>query len=315
MGQKYKRLYDEITSFENLVLAARKAARGKRLKPATAEFEFEREKLLFEIQAKLQNGDYEFGGYNSFTITDPKERLICAAPYQDRVVHHAVCNIIEPLLDKAMIHDSYACRSGKGMHKALDKAQEFLRKNKWVFKFDLKKYFFSIDHELLLALIAKKITDPKVLQLIKKLLATYNCGDEYYLAFANDSLFDYARKRGLPIGNLTSQIFANYFLNPLDLFIKQQLKCKYYIRYMDDALIYAETKQELSEIKDKISSFLVSWRLKFHEKKCNIFPASHGISFLGFHLYQTYRKISRPNLQRFKKRMKVKSYLYHNCRF
>jgi len=151
MGKRYKNLYEQVYSFENLWTASRKARRGKRSNPAVLDFEYHLEGNLINIREQLMAEEYQFSPYNYFHIYEPKERLIASAPYGDRVVHHALCNIIEPVLDKAMIFDSYACRSGKGSHRAVDRAQTFLAKNKWVLKLDIKKYFFTIEHQTLLS--------------------------------------------------------------------------------------------------------------------------------------------------------------------
>ncbi len=311
MGKKYKRLYEQIYRFENLWLASRKARCGKRRKESVLEFEYDLEKKLLEIQAALREERYRFGAYTHFTIHEPQERLIAAAPYQDRVVHHALCNIIEPVLDKAMVFDSYACRLGKGSHRAIQRARQFLCVHPWVLKLDIKKYFFTIDHEILKQDLRKKISDLRVMNLIDQVLTTYHSPEEYHFLSGSVSEADTHRKIGLPIGNLTSQLFANYFLTPLDRYIKEGLKIgHYYVRYMDDALLFAQDKQTLTAAKEKIRAFLEMRRLKLHELKSQVFPARHGVRFLGFHIYPHKLKISRPNLQRFKKRMKTKRWLY-----
>lgn len=310
MGKKYKHLYEQIYNFENLWQASRKARKGRRRKAAVLDFEYNLENKLLEVQTALREERYQFGAYTHFTIHEPQERKIAAAPYQDRVVHHALCNIIEPVMDKAMVFDSFACRKGKGSHSAIQRAQQFLRKSLWVLKLDIRKYFFTIDHEILIQEISKKISDFKVMNLIRQIIATYNSPHEYHFLYGNEQEVDMNRQAGLPIGNLTSQLFANYFLSPMDRYIKEDLKFEYYVRYMDDALLFATEKQVLSEAKTKIRSFLEMRRLKLHELKSQVFPARHGVRFLGFHIYPDKLKILRSNLQRFKIRMKKKSWLY-----
>ncbi|MBM4055983.1 MAG: RNA-dependent DNA polymerase [Planctomycetes bacterium] len=310
MGKKYKHLYENICRFENLWLASRKARRGKRRKLSVSEFEFDLENKLLEIQDALIKETYQFGAYTRFTIHEPQERQISAAPYRDRVVHHALCNIIEPLLNKAMIYDTYACRIGKGSHRAIQRAQQFLRNYSWVLKLDIRKFFFTIDHYILKKELQKKISDPAVMNLIGKILDTYNSPREYYFFHGNKEEADITRPIGLPIGNLTSQLFANYYLNPMDRFIKEELKIEGYVRYMDDALLFASDKQTLSDAKKDIRIFLEAYRLSLHEMKSQVFPARHGVRFLGFHLYPDKRKILRSNLKRFKMRLKAKRRLY-----
>lgn len=312
MGKKNKNIYNKITEFQNLWLASRKARRGKRQKNEVLEFEYNLEENLFHIKEQLENESYNFGKYYHFTIKEPRDREIYAAPYTDRVVHHALCNIIEPILDKAMIYDTYACRIGKGTHKAINRAQNFLRSNNWVLKMDIKKYFFTIDHQILLKDISKKILDVKVLNLIQKILATYTSSSEYYYQFSDDTLFDYGRNRGLPIGNLTSQLFANYFLNKMDRFIKQALKFKHYIRYMDDFLIFSKDKDRLKNAFDELKNFCNSIRLRLHNTKCQIFPYTNGIKFLGFHIYRCRKRILRENLIRFRNRFRKRCRDYLN---
>lgn len=310
MGKKNKNIYAKICTFENLFLAYRKARKGKRSKKSVYDFEYDLENNLFKIQEELLNEDYKFSEYNIFKIHEPKERIISSAIFKDRVVHHAICNIVEPVLDKAMIYNSYSCRIGKGTHKALEKAAKYLKNNQYILKLDIKKYFFTIDHEILLNLLENKIRDKKVLALFRNLLNTYKTDDFYYLPFENDTLLEAGRPRGLPIGNLTSQLFANFYLNSFDRFIKEELQCKNYLRYMDDALIFSNSKAELREVQTKVMDFLKTIRLKLNTKKSCIIQQKNGIPFLGFHLYKNRRRILKPNLTRFKNRMIVKSRLY-----
>jgi len=313
MGKKYKRLYEQIYTFDNLWRAARKARRCKRVKKAVLEFEYDLENKLLEIQQRLKDETYQFSPYTFFTIYEPQERHVAAAPYQDRVVHHAICNIIEPILDSAMIYDCYACRKGKGSHAAIERAQQFLRNHNWVFKLDIKKYFFTIDHNLLLIDLCRKISDERLLRLLDQLLATYKSPSEYHFFSSNYHSNDNRyRPIGLPIGNLTSQLLANYYLTTLDRFIKEKLHIKHYLRYMDDAILFANSKPELISAKENIACFLSRRRLKLHEHKCQLFPARHGVKFLGFHIYPYQKKILRANLQRFKKRWQEKSWRYQN---
>jgi RNA-directed DNA polymerase len=233
----HKHLSPLITSFDNLYLAFKNAARGKRKRPDVAAFEYNLEENLLDLQDELQSRTYTPGPYYSFRIYDPKPRLISAAPFRDRVVHHALCQVIEPLFERRFIHDSYACRVGKGTHAALDRAQRFAQCYPYVLKCDLEQFFPSIDHAILRAQLARVIADRTVLWLIDQILAS---GAEVHKAdyaprcFPGDDLFALARPRGLPIGNLTSQFWANVYLNPLDHFVKRELKCRGYVRYVDD---------------------------------------------------------------------------------
>lgn len=312
MGKKHKHLFDSVTAFDNLWLASRKARLGKRHRPEVLDFEYNLEANLFQIQEQLIDETYVFSPYRHFTIYEPKKREISAAPYRDRVVHHALCNVIEPILDKAMIFDSYACRRGKGMHSALDRAQQFMRANSWALKIDIRKYFFTIDHEILTEDIQKKITDIRVMGLIRKILDSYQSSSRYYLPMLGDDLFSVIRKRGLPIGNLTSQLFANYYLTSIDRFIKENLKISSYLRYMDDMLIFANSKSDLSDIKVETNQQLLKKRLLMHPDKSQVFPMQNGVRYLGFTVFSHYRRIRRENLQRFKKKFKERIWQYEH---
>jgi retron-type reverse transcriptase len=204
----YRNLFDQIVSFENLLRAAHKAQRGKRFKENTALFNLNLEKELLCIQKSLLDRTYKHGPYHDFFVFDPKRRLISAAPYRDRVVHHALCNVIEPLFERSFIHDSYACRKGKGSHAAVRRYTEFARKNRYVLKCDIQKYFQSVDHAILLDMIAEKIRCPGTLWLIGSIIAS-RCDSSVVFYFKGDDLFTpYQRTRAIPIGNLTSQFFA-----------------------------------------------------------------------------------------------------------
>ncbi len=211
--KSYNYLYNQICSFENLLLAARKAQRGKRFKEYTSRFNFNLENELITLQQELIDKTYQPGPYTEFYIYDAKKRKISAAPYRDRIVHHALCNIIEPIFNKSMIYDTYANRQDKGTHKAILRFQSFSRKNRYVFKYDIKKYFPSIDHEILLDTLFDKIQCKDTQWLIKVIIDNSNPQEEVLDYFNGDDLFTpIMRRKGLPLGNLTSQFFANVYL-------------------------------------------------------------------------------------------------------
>ncbi len=297
-------LYYDIANFDNLMKAYYKARKGKRSKEEVAEFEFNLEKNLLDIEEKLMNFKFEFSGYKTFKIQEPKERLISCAPFKDRVVHHAICNVLEPIIDKTIIYDSYACRKGKGLHYAIQRAFKFYQKNEYVYKFDIRKYFYTIDHEILLSKIKRKIKDPHLIKLLDGLLVTHQSSSAYYLPFDDDTIFDFSRKRGLPIGNLTSQIFANFYLSGLDHYLKEDLHCKNYVRYMDDMLIFTNSKEELEEIKLKVADYLSKIRLHIHPHKNQISKTKHGVNFLGFRFKDNQIKLQNRNLVRFKRKLR-----------
>ncbi len=301
----YNHLYEQICSFENLLLAAKCAQKRKSSKEDVARFNFHLERELFNIQTELLNQTYQPGEYHEFYILDPKKRLISAAPYRDRVLHHALCNIIEPIFDKTFIYDSYACRQGKGTHKAVERFTSFCRKNEYVLKCDIKKYFPNIDHEILFDLIRRKIRDKQTLWLIKLIIDSSNEQEQVLEYFEDDDLLTFLeRRKGIPIGNLTSQFFANIYLNGFDHFVKEQLRCQYYIRYCDDFVMLSDDKSWLHEVKAKSAEYLASLRLKLHPKKCTVFPTGLGTDFLGYRIFPTHRLLRRENINRANRRFR-----------
>jgi len=306
----YKHLYPEVCSFQNLLRAYRKARRGKRLKPAVAEFDIDLEKNLFQLRDELRRMMYEPGEYRDFIVHEPKERLISAAPFRDRVVHHAVCNVIEPIFERSFIFDSYACRKGKGTHKAIERCQSFLMRNRYVLKCDVRKFFPSIDHEVLLALVQRKIADVDLLVLLEKVIRSKVFREEIEYLDLLDMFNHEVRYKGIPIGNLTSQFFANVYLNGLDQFMKHGLRTRYYIRYMDDFLVFSDDKAYLHWVKERAREYLRSLKLEMHPKKCTVFPTATGVDFLGFRLYRSYRRIRKSNIKLFIRRLKRMRWLY-----
>ncbi|MEA3350048.1 MAG: reverse transcriptase/maturase family protein, partial [Chloroflexota bacterium] len=229
---------------------------------------------------------------------DPKERLISAAPFRDRVVHHALCNVIEPLFDCRFIYDSYACRVGKGTHAALDRCQEFARRFPYVLQADIRHFFPNMDHAVLRSQLDRWIADSRTLWLCDQIL---NSGADVHKHehapnfFPGDDLFAANRPRGLPIGNLTSQFWANVYLNPFDHFVKRELKCPGYVRYVDDFLLFAPDKLRLHRWREQIIAFLVSLRLRVHEHRTVVYPTHTGIPFLGWHIFPKHFRLKRYN--------------------
>lgn len=263
------------------------------------------------LQNELLEKSYTPGRYRTFVVYERKPRLISAAPYRDRVVHHALCNVIEPIFERSFIYDSYACRKGKGTHKAVDRFTEFSNKNSYVFKCDIKKYFPSIDHKNLFEKMGRRIKCQDTLWLIKKIIDHSNPQEEVIDYFKGDDLFDpFRRRRGIPIGNLTSQFFANIYLNDLDHYVKEVLKCRYYIRYVDDITILDDSKEKLWEIKGAIEKYLEKERLKLHPRKSFIFPVSIGADLLGYKVFPTHRLLRKDTCMRFIRRLKKASLLY-----
>jgi len=302
----YNSLYHEICSFENLLLAAKKAQRGKKQRSDVARFNFHLESELFRLHEELRNQSYRPGLYHQFYIYEPKPRIISAAPYRDRVVHHALCNIIEPLFEKSFICDSYACRVGKGTHRAVERFTQFCRKSRYVLKCDIQKYFPSIDHAILRDLIGSKIRCKGTMWLVEQIIKNSGQQERVLVYFDGDDLFTpIARPKGLPIGNLTSQFFANIYLNGFDHFVKEKLGCKYYIRYCDDFVVLSDDKAWLHDVKREMFEYLVqNLRLVLHPRKSTIFPVADGTDFLGYRIFPTHRLVRKGNAARAKRRLK-----------
>jgi retron-type reverse transcriptase len=294
-------------------MAYQKARRGKRYQVAVAAFEYDREENLLALESELRTQTYTPGGYHNFYIHEPKHRLISAAPFRDRVVHHALMNVIEPLFERQFIYDSYANRVGKGTHRALDRCTYYLRRLRYVMHCDVRQFFPSVDHQILLAILARTIADQAVMNLIEKILASGSGvqAEEYEMVyFPGDDLWTVTRPRGLPIGNLTSQHWANVYLNELDQYAKRVLKCQAYIRYVDDILLFADDKSALHEWRDTMIQFLQGLRLTIHENRSQPRPVETGVPFLGFIVFPNHRRLKRRNGVAFQRRLKALAALH-----
>ncbi|MDQ3007858.1 MAG: reverse transcriptase/maturase family protein, partial [Chloroflexota bacterium] len=270
-------------------------------------FEYDLEKNLIEIEHDLKNETYELGGYHSFEIDKPKRRLVNAAPFRDRVVQHALMNVIEPLFERQFIFDSYANRKGKGTHAALDCATYFLRRHEYVMHLDVRQFFPAVDHEILLSILARTIGDEHVMKLARKIVSSGKGvqANEYDMVyFPNDNLFASNRLRGLPIGNLTSQHWANVYLHELDQYAKRVLKCHAYIRYVDDMVIFANEKGQLHQWRKAVIQYLQMLRLTIHEECAQPRPSHTGVSFLGFQVFPEHRRLKPANGYAFQRRLK-----------
>jgi RNA-directed DNA polymerase len=301
-------LFAQIASFENLWRAFHKAARGKRARPDVATFEYHLEGWVLRLRQQLLSKTYTPAPYRRFTFADPKPRAISAAPFRDRVVHHALCNIIEPICERRFIGDSYANRQGKGIHAALDRCTYFARRYRYVLRCDIVQFFHSIDLAILRRILARTIRDDDVLWLCNQILTggAHELTDQYSLIiYPGDDLFSAAaRPRGLPIGNQTSQFWANCYLNPLDQFVKSELGCPAYLRYVDDFVLFSDDKAQLHAWKQQISTFLANHlRLILHERESSVSPVTTGIPFLGFTIYPTHRALRRRNGVAFARRL------------
>ena len=296
----------EIALWDNLLLAFRKASKGKRGRPEVAAFEYRLEDHLVELGSELRERRYRPGSYASFYIHDPKRRLISAAPFRDRVVHHALCNLIEPTFERGFVADSYANRIGKGTHRALNQAQHYARRFGYVLQADVRQFFPSVDHAILHALLARKLSEAGVLWLIDQILASGVgvLAEEYRMVyFPGDDLFAVNRPRGLPIGNLTSQFWGNVYLDPLDHFVKRELRCPGYVRYVDDLLLFGEDKPTLWSWRNALVERLAALRLTLHPG-AQPRPVAEGIPFLGFTVYPGRRRLKRRKGVQFQRKLR-----------
>ena len=305
-ASKSSAAFNRISSWENLLQAYRKAALGKRGRQSTARFEHQLADHLLDLQNDLRTHCYRPGSYINFYIHEPKQRLISAAPFRDRVVHHALCNVIEPRFERRFIYDSYANRIGKGTHRAVDRLQYFSRRNRYVLRLDIVKHFPSLDHAVLRETLARVIKEHDVLWLVDTIL---NSGvgvldGAYVMAwFPGDDLLSVLRPRGLPIGNLTSQFWSNCYLDPFDHFVKRELRCRAYLRYVDDLALFSDSKRELWRWKKAIVERLSDLRLKTHEN-AQVAPVSTGVPWLGFVVFPTHRRLKARNVRNFSRRMR-----------
>jgi retron-type reverse transcriptase len=233
--KRHHHLWHYVTSFDNLLLAARKAQRGKRFRGNILTFNHQLEGELIQLQQELEQKTYHPGAYRTFRIFEPKIRLISAAPYRDRVIHHALCNVIVPIFERGFIPDSYANRQGFGTHRGVRRFTDYGRTCNYVLQCDIKKYFASIDREILKTLLRRKIKCADTLWLLDTIIDASNPQEAVYDYFPGDDLFTpLQRARGLPLGNLTSQFFANVYLNWFDHYVQKELRIGKYLRYVVD---------------------------------------------------------------------------------
>lgn len=262
---------------------------------------------LADLRAALLEQTYAPGGYRSFYIHEPKRRLISAAPFRDRVVHHALVNVIEPVFERSFIFDSYANRVGKGTHRALDRCQRFMRLHRYALQCDIRHFFPSIDHAILREELARKVTDPRTLRLIEAILAGgagISSEGSPIDWFAGDDLFAALRPRGLPIGNLTSQFWANCHMSPFDHFVKREMRCAAYLRYVDDFILFGDDKTQLEDWHARVVERCGRLRQTLHESG-QPRPVTEGLTFLGFRVFPQRRRLKRSKAFHFARRFKA----------
>lgn len=291
-------LFEQAVSFEHLLRAYYKARRGTRKSARLCSFGFHLEKELLQLQQELREGVYRPRPYRHFEVRDPKHRLISVADFRDRVVHHSIVGVLEPMYERCFIYDSYATRKGKGAHAAVFRAQQFLRRNDWFLKTDIHKYFDSIRHDLLLEQLARKTRDKQLLSLIGRVLANGGSGGV-----------------GLPIGNLTSQFFANVYLNDFDHWVRGGLGAGDYVRYMDDFVVFGRDRSQMKVFRDSIRDWLfdrLSLRLK--EDATFINGRDNGLSFLGTRIFAATVRLHPSNARRALRRYRLVCEAFHRGR-
>jgi len=294
--KRFGYIFHQVCSFSNLVASVIEAARGKKNNPRVARFIQDLENEVIDLEKELLEKSYTPRPYRTFMVHDPKTRRICAADFRDRVVHHALCRVIEPILERSFIFDTFACRKEKGTHRAIERAHSFCRRFRYFLKSDVHKFFDSIDHRILKDRLRRRIKDPDVLWLLDLFI-------DHPVPWTEDGC-------GIPIGNLTSQHFANFYLSGLDHFIKERLIIEGYIRYMDDLLLFANEKETLWDASTRIERYLrENLSLRIKDSSLLLAPVFQGIPFLGFRIFPAVIRISRQGWRRFRRKVQQGS----NC--
>ncbi len=286
-------LWPEIATFETLWHAYRRARRGKRDRPGVAEFGLDLERNLFQLRDELVQGTYRPGPYRLFTIYERKPRLIAAAPFRDRVVQHAVMAIMEPPLDRRFIFDSYACRTGKGVHQAVARYQWWADRYTYALKLDIARYFPSIDQAILKAKLERRIKDARLLELLG------------WVIDSSPPTAGVAPGKGMPIGNLLSQFFANLYLDDLDHWIKERLLAPTYLRYVDDMVLLANDKERLWNLAYEIGEHLAADGLRLHPTKVQVTRVADGLDVLGYRVYPGRCLLRNANGHRFTRHLRA----------
>jgi retron-type reverse transcriptase len=300
-------LFEEMCGWPNLWQAWRKASSGKRRKPGVASFEARLEENLSQLGEELRSGTWRPGAHVSFHIHEPKRRLISSAPFRDRVAHHALCNVTVPLLERSFVADSFANRVGYGTHRALDACQRHARRHRYCLAMDVQQFFPSVDHEILMGLIRRRVRDERVLAMAGHVLAggagVFEGRSRPFYG-EDDDLFAALRPRGLPIGNLTSQVWANVYLTPLDHFVKRELRCPGYVRYVDDFRLFGDDPREMWSWRDRVAERLATFRLRVHPRS-QPRGVEEGVPFLGFRVWPARRRVKARKVHHAGRRLRL----------
>jgi RNA-directed DNA polymerase len=307
----HKHLFERIVEFPNLLEALRLATRGRKFLQQPGEFNTRRERGIIALKHELESGEWRPGRYTTHHIHYPKKRMISAAPFRDRIVQHALCRITMPLFERRMIHDLYSNRQGKGTHTAIARAQHHLRRHRYVLKGDIRKFFPSMDHQVLKETLRRTIACPRTLELFDLIIDGSNPQEPVFNLFPGDDLAVAASRRvGLPIGNLTSQWFGGIYLDRFDHWVLEDLHAPGYVRYVDDFLVFGDSKAQLAEWREAIVEKLAAFRLKVNARKTRCFRANDGITFLGQRVWPHVRRLTRQNVVAARRRLlwNVRSY-------
>jgi RNA-directed DNA polymerase len=280
-------LYEAMLDRENFLLAFHRAAKGKRYRAEVCEFQRDFPNWLASIAHRLCTRSFSFGRFHQFVICDPKERIITAPCFEERVVHHAIMNVCEPVLDRWLINDSFACRFGRGREAAVKQAMQFSGTQRWCLKLDVRKYFDSINHDRLLELLTRRFKEVPLHELCEQIVRSFRG----------------AQGMGLPIGSLMSQHFANFYLGWLDRYVKESLQVRAYVRYMDDMLMWGIDRHELQRVQRECELFVAD-ELRLEFKPAQIRRVEQGVSFLGCRLFPTHVELNRRSKQRWRRRVR-----------
>lgn len=296
--------WQTLTSFDNLLLAFGKARQRKRARSDVQRFEFDLERELLNLQSELRNQAYQPGEFREFTLYERKPRSICVAPFRDRVVHHALMNQLEPVLEGVLAPHTYACRKGRGVHRAVHHFQRSAKRYPYVLKLDIASYFACIDHGILQALLAHLIKDDSVRWLCNRLIVN-SPEPSYAPLWQGADLVDMMeRKYGLPIGNLTSQHFANLYLNPVDQWLQHDPRVPRWLRYVDDLMIFGDDKAALWTVLHELRDRLAALRLSVHAHKCELYRCIDGVDVLGYRVTPNRIRLRRDNGYRYRRALR-----------
>jgi RNA-directed DNA polymerase len=280
-------LYNQILERNNFPIAFHRAAQGKRYRAEVRDFQTDLPDWLPSIALRLSTGNFQFGRFHQFVIRDPKERIITAPCFEERVVHHAIMNVCEPVLDRWLIGDTFACRVGHGREAAVKRAMHFCRTQPWCLKLDVRKYFDSINHDRLLELLTRRFKEVPLHELFEQIVRSFRG----------------AQGLGLPIGSLMSQHFGNFYLGWFDRYVKESFQVRGYVRYMDDMLLWGDDRRELQRVQRECEQFVTD-TLGLDFKLSGVSRVEKGISFLGCRLFPTHVELNRRSKQRWQSRVR-----------